>query len=309
MPAYHVKRTIQIKKPPEEVVAFLSDFRNWPVWSPWLIMEPECEVTYQGEPGQIGAGYHWSGSMVGEGRMTLTGRSDSALQIPLEFIRPFRSKAQADFSITPWESGSRVTWTLDAKLPFFMFFLKNTLELSLGMDYERGLKMLKCQMETGHIPSHLELIGRRSQSPVTYLALAGEVTIAELSSLIPAQFEQLNDYCRQHDISVTGAPFTLYYHMDMKTSVNTVRNCFPIAKRVAVSEPFMCDDIDGCETYVVKHRGGYPFVGNAWAFAMFAARHFKVRLTKRPVGFEHYIGDPQTEAPEDLITEVVLFAR
>lgn len=309
MPAYHVERTIDIRKEPQEIIEFLSDFTNWPGWSPWLVMEPDCIVTYQGTQGQIGAGYHWSGQLVGEGRMSLASRTDSALNIELEFIRPFRSKAQADFRVVPSKSGSRVTWMLDAKLPFFMFFLKATLEQGLGMDYERGLKMLKSQLETGTIPSQLELVGRRAQPGMTYLALSGEVSIAELSSLIPAQFRQLEAYCREHDIEVIGPPFTLYYDMDMKTSINSVRNGFPIRKPVSVTEPFICDELDECETYVVRHQGAYPFIGNAWAFAMFAARHYKIKLSKSPVGFEWYIGDPETEPTETLATEIILFTR
>ncbi|EAR10377.1 SRPBCC family protein [Reinekea blandensis] len=309
MPAYNVERSIEIERPAQEVIDYLSDFRHWPIWSPWLIMEPDCEVTYQGTPGEVGAGYHWSGKLVGEGRMTLASRSDSELRIPLEFIRPFRSNAQADFHILPLNGRTQVTWTLSAKLPFFLFFLKATMEQSLGMDYERGLRMLKSQLETGSIPSQMTLIGRRSQPSMVYLALRGEAPAAELSSLIPAQFEQLHEYCQQHDIQVTGAPFTLYEYMDMKTSVNSVRNAFPIAERVAVTEPFICSELDACETYVVSHRGAYPFVGNAWAMAFFAARHFKVKLAKQPVGFEHYLSDPQTVPAEQLETEIVLIAR
>ena len=76
MPAYQVKRTIDIEKPAAEILDFLSDFKSWPSWSPWLIMEPECNVTYHGTQGEVGAGYHWVGNMVGEGKMTLREKNE-----------------------------------------------------------------------------------------------------------------------------------------------------------------------------------------------------------------------------------------
>lgn len=76
MPAYNVTRTKLIAKTLPEVLDFISDFQTWPSWSPWLIMEPECSVRYHGTQGDVGAGYHWLGELVGEGRMTLQEKTD-----------------------------------------------------------------------------------------------------------------------------------------------------------------------------------------------------------------------------------------
>ena len=309
MPAYRVERSIQIQKQPGELIDYLSDFQTWPKWSPWLIMEPDCKVTYHGTQGQIGAGYHWEGVMVGEGKMTLLEKTDKFLLVDLEFIKPFKSLAKAGFSVTPSENGSLVTWTLDAKLPWFLFFMKSMMESQLGMDYDRGLKMLKSLIETGDILSQLDLVGSKEEELTHYVALEGTANIEELSKMIPDHYGKLHQYFIEKSIAGAGVPFTLYYDMDMKTSVCHVRNAFPVSEPVEVKPPFICDSIPKSDTYQVKHTGEYKFVGNAWAFAFFAARHNKVKVKKSPVGFERYPNDPAETQPKDLISEVVLFKK
>lgn len=309
MPAYHVKRSIIINKPIAEVHQLLSHFDSWPSWSPWLIMEPECPVSYGGTQGELGANYHWSGDMVGEGKMSLVGKTDTTLECDLEFIRPFKSLAQANFYLADKGAKTEVTWTLDAKLPWFMFFLKNMMQTMLGMDYERGLKMLKALLEEGRIDSKLKMIGERQQETLHYISLGGEATIDKLKEIIPQDYNKLAEYFQANNIDSAGAPFTLYFDMDMKTSVNTIRNCFPVKQAIDVPAPFICDKIDKCTTYAIEHIGPYHFVGNGWSYAMFSARHKKVKTKKSPVGFERYLNDPFETQPEDLITEIVLFKK
>ena len=97
--------------------------------------------------------------------------------------------------------------------------------------------------------------------------------------------------------------------MDMASKVSTLRNCFPVKGPVTVPEPYVCAQLPNTKTYVVKHTGAYPMVPNAWALAMFAARHNKVKLNKKPVGLERYISDPERVPAKELITEVVLFQK
>ena len=309
MPAYYVERSITIEKPPAQVVEFVSDFRSWPTWSPWLIMEPQCKVEYQGTPGQVGAGYHWTGNMVGEGRMALLRKTESNLDIELEFIKPFKSMAMANFKIEPNGNGSKVTWMLDAALPWFLFFLKKTMEQSLGMDYERGLKMLKSLIETGDVPSQLTLLGEQPSQPSYYIGIERTEKIDNLGTVIPNDYKELAALFAEQGYMSTGAPFTLYFSMEMDSKTTTLRNCFPVTAPVEVSSPYLCEQLPSSKTYVVKHEGEYPMVSNAWALAMFAARHNKVKLNKKPVGLERYISDPERVPANELVTEVVLFQK
>jgi len=73
MLSYHVGRSIVVDKPLLEVRDSLKDFKAWPRWSPWLIMEPDATLTYtqRQRQGQVGASYGWSGTLVGVGNMEM----------------------------------------------------------------------------------------------------------------------------------------------------------------------------------------------------------------------------------------------
>ena len=88
MPAYHIERRIKIQATADKVRPVVEDFGEWPKWSPWLCMEPSAELTYQGNPGETGHGYHWKGTLVGEGGMQMSGISENTYDMKLDFIIP-----------------------------------------------------------------------------------------------------------------------------------------------------------------------------------------------------------------------------
>ncbi|WP_390904712.1 SRPBCC family protein [Vibrio jasicida] len=38
MLSYHVSKSVEIEKTQSEIIDYLKDFKNWPEWSPWLIL-------------------------------------------------------------------------------------------------------------------------------------------------------------------------------------------------------------------------------------------------------------------------------
>ena len=51
MPKVSVRKSIVIDAPLEKVYEFVRDFKPWPAWSPWLITDPECKVSYADDGG------------------------------------------------------------------------------------------------------------------------------------------------------------------------------------------------------------------------------------------------------------------
>lgn len=148
---YNIVRSATIAAPPEVLFAQVNDFHQWPHWSPWEKLDPAMKRTLEGDSG-MGATYAWAGnSDAGEGKMTIT-RSEpsSAIDIQLDFIKPFASTAQCDFAFAPGADGTTVTWTMKGKYDFVskVFCVFVDMDKMIGADFETGLASLKTIAES-----------------------------------------------------------------------------------------------------------------------------------------------------------------
>ncbi|WP_119394790.1 SRPBCC family protein [Salinibius halmophilus] len=309
MPKFSAQSSITIKKSAREIIDVIANFQTWPTWSPWLIMEPKCRVTYEGDMGEPGSSYQWRGDMVGAGEMTLTEITDTGISCELLFIKPYKSRAHDRFTLQETEQGTIVTWSMSSSLPWFMFWMTKSMSEFISMDYQRGLLMLKSLLEEGKVPSRLSAIGDQTASSLWYIALEATATTDQLGAVMAKDFTKLANYFAAQHLHATGKPFALYFDMDMQTSRCTLHNCLPVAQQHDVDPPFICAQLPTKETFAVAHTGAYGFVGNAWSFAMMLARHKKIKTNKSPIGLERYVSDPSDVAPDDLVTEVALFKR
>ncbi len=311
MLSYQVYKTIHIAQPAQDILSFLADFKNWPSWSPWLIQEPDCPLTYSGEQGHVGCGYDWNGTMVGAGGMTLKAIESNRLVMALNFLKPFKSSAEVTFEVSPNETGCNVTWTMASKVPWFLFFLKGMFKNWIGMDYQRGLLMLKSQLETGAVHSRVEILGQQPWPDTHYIGFNGRAALPELGPVMQNHYERLNAYLAEHGIQAAGAPFAVYHRMDMKTTVSEFTSCVPVADHSLPLGPadMVRGRLPACNSFVIRHTGEYPYLGNAWATAMSASRFYKAKVKRVPMGIERYENDPLETPARDLITDVVLLGK
>lgn len=311
MLSYQVEESIDVNISPSQAIEFLSDFRNWPSWSPWLIQEPSCPLTYTENQGNIGSGYSWDGEMIGAGSMSLTEKSESVLVMALSFLKPFKSQAKVTFTAKPKEDGCVINWTMESKVPWFLFFLKGMFKTWIRMDYHRGLIMLKSQLETGHVHSKVTVLGEQPWPDTYYIAYSGTAPLEELGPTMQNHFNRLNAYMEEHQIQPTGVPFAIYDTMDFKTTVSDFHSCIPVSNH---DLPHLPDDmelghLEGGTSFVTGHEGEYPFLGNAWSTAMSASRFHKVKTKKKPLGIERYENDSRETPAQALLTDIVLLCR
>jgi hypothetical protein len=129
----------------------VADFHNWTNWSPWEDLDPDLRRTYSGAAAGTGAVYEWSGNRrAGEGRMEITRAEDpSAVDIALDFVKPFKASNRTSFTIRPDGDGSQVTWRMVGKqtLALRIFGIFRSMESLVGNDFEKGLGRLKAHTE------------------------------------------------------------------------------------------------------------------------------------------------------------------
>ncbi|MEJ7804952.1 MAG: SRPBCC family protein [Telluria sp.] len=148
---FTVQRATTIKAPPEKIMALISDFHNWPAWSPWEMLDPNMNRTFSGAANGKGATYHWKGnSDVGSGRMEITDYvAPTSVTIKLDFIEPIAMSNMTQFVLTPKGDTTTVTWNMNGPMPFLTKVMSvfSSMDAMIAPDFEKGLAQLKAAAE------------------------------------------------------------------------------------------------------------------------------------------------------------------
>jgi hypothetical protein len=302
MPVFRVEKSILIEAPVEKVYGVVRDFREWVPWSPWVIAEPDCPLNYA----EDGRSYSWAGKIIGAGEMTLLEEeAPHALRYRLKFLRPWKSESAVSFLFAEKDGGTEVTWTMDGSLPFFMFWMKSMVTVFVGMDYQRGLNMLKDYAETGSVPSKLEFPGITSFDGCRYVGVKTKCAIGDIGSAMEKDFAKLKAWIEESGTRPAGKPFSIYQRWDVATDTGAYTLGFPVAEAPAnLPAGLIFDEAPACEAYAVRHTGAYRHMGNAWSGGHMHARAKVFAQNKRIHPFEIYESDPQEVAEEELVTVV-----
>ncbi len=309
MPKYHVKRSILINSPMETIRNVLLNFHQWIPWSPWLISEPDAKLSYSESQGTPGSYYSWNGKLVGKGKMTLTAIDEQKLEMQLNLLSPFKTQSQVWFDLLPEKHGTRVVWNMHGKLPFFLFFMLKTMKSWIGMDYQRGLAMLKEYIETGMVLSRVEIIGKTTLTPTPYIGISGICALEDLGKIMPPLFQKLGEFAKTQQLASNSPPFSIYNHINMYTQKVDYTCATPVPKDTPVTDDLEYGELPALPVLQVNHTGRYENLGNAWSSAAAYARANKIKLRKSPKGFEYYPDDPAEIELKDLKTIVYLPLR
>ncbi len=148
---YRVERSITIAAPAAEIFPQINNLRATQAWSPWVKLDPNAKITYDGPASGVGASNAWVGnSDMGEGRQTITKSTPNELvRLKLEFFKPRADVATTDFRLTPAGSGTTVAWSMyghkDYVAKCVCMFM--SMDKMIGGEFEKGLANLKALVE------------------------------------------------------------------------------------------------------------------------------------------------------------------
>jgi predicted transcriptional regulator YdeE len=306
MGKYEVTRSIEIDATVEKVMEHLVDFRDWKAWSPWLILDSETKLAYEGEAGEIGSTYSWESESIGSGNMVLDSVEEGIMQATLHFFKPWKSEAKVTYTVTPKHEGCEVTWSMASSLPWFMFWMKKKMVLWVGRDFERGLRLFKTYIEKGAIAMELEYSGIVEVDTIDYIGLKNACYKGELPEVMGKDFEKMmQDY--------QPTPQSMIFNMT--TKYDMAENYFEFVSAISdeayreAKEGYIKGSIPKCEAVKVILKGEYAHLENAWAMAYSRLQGLKRKPRKDIMGFEVYVNDPREVAPEETITEIYVPLR
>ena len=307
MPQFQVKKSIEIDAPTSEVFAAVADFTTWSTWSPWLCIEPEANVTVTSPANEVGSSFQWEGQLVGVGNMSFRSlQPDQSIECDLAFKKPFRSRADVRFDFEDLGDRTKVSWTLNSKLPFFMFWMTARMVAYIGMDYERGLSMLKDWIENGKIHSNIDFKGLENRPEIRLMGLRSHCAMESIETDMQRILQKVEHAFNKTGVPPNGETISIYLpSSDMQNGqVDYVSG---------VASPETIDSLE--ETILpagrymhVRHVGQYKHLGNAWYSVYQNAMHQKRKIGKT-ASYEIYGNDPKITDPKDLITDIYLPVR
>jgi len=313
MTAYQVQRSITIQSTITDINTLLKDYKQWHHWSPWLIMEPDATLMYSTNQGQVGASYAWSGLLVGSGRIELIEVQEKTLLMKIHFVKPFKFNASVCFDLEALKDGVKVTWSMSGKLPWFMLWMRKLMIASIGMDYERGLAMLKEYAQSQKVSSYVIAEGLVSIEKQQYIGIPRSCTIEELPDTMQKDFQKLEQLCTEHNLSLPGVPFSIYHSFDIVKRQTEFISCIPMDHTMNINldsiEGAIKGTVESQKALKIIHKGAYQHLGNGWMTGMTLARMQKMKMKKRPVGYEFYLNHPAEVSPEALVTEIYMPLR
>ena len=115
-------------------------------WSPWSEKDPNMNKTWEGSTGEVGSKQSWvsDNKEVGEGSQTIT-KLDGPHRIDthLEFIKPFKSEAEAYVILKDNNGTTTATWGFESTMPYPMNLMKLFMNFEKGMDKSFGMGLNK----------------------------------------------------------------------------------------------------------------------------------------------------------------------
>ena len=310
MPAFHVETATQINAPHNRVHATLVDFNSWPIWSPWLYLERDAILTYEGTRGEPGHAYTWSGDKIGSGSMSLVSSTERKINYKLRFLKPFKSQADVSFDLAVVDDNkTQVSWLMDSSLPFFMFWMTGKMTAMIRADYGRGLTMLKDYIETGSVTSvctAAEIVDVNTQSYIGRQAASSMSDIGEPMSEAIAQVVRAGKHYGAID---GGLPFVLYDKMNISENRCLCTTAIPTDGLQSVGSPLISGQLDACRALRVVHTGSHRHLSNGWSLAMNEMRRRKLKKARQIPPFERYLNNPDTTEDPKLMTEIYLPLR
>ena len=304
MPKTYVEKSITIAASVDKVKAVITDFNHWKPWSPWFILEPDTKETVS----DGGKTHEWDGKRIGSGIIKIVAEGESVINYDLKFLKPWKSKAKSDFVLEKIdENTTKLTWTMDSSLPFFMFWMKTMMERLIGMDYDRGLIMLKDYIEKGQVDAKIEFLGESNYAGCKYVGIKNECTIDNIGEVMKVDFEKLMNYANANSEVVTGEYFTIYHKYDFnKNRVIYTGGVSVNSEQQNLSDGLLNGTIPATKVHTVRHIGPYELIGNGWSAIMSMERAKEVTKNKKIPPMEFYRNSPADTEPKNLISDICL---
>lgn len=267
---YRYERSVFIDAPPSAVYGHVSTLAAMDRWSPWNELDPQMRKRIEGQDGTVGAVSFWEGNEdVGKGEQRIDSLvTDQLVRTHLRFIEPWASESDAFVELQPEGTGTQVTWAIAGKNDLLGRLMSKFVDMDamMGKDFEKGLAMLKGQVEEADALRKADLAERtvggylmeRIDRPeMVYVGKRGKKVKWEvLEAFLNDHLMGVEAALREAGIAVSGPASAIYWAWNETDRTADVMAAMPVTGDASVV-------VEGYETVVVpagamvrtSHRG------------------------------------------------------
>lgn len=288
-----VERKLEIDATREAVFAAVLDLKTWPQWSPWLMHEADADIEFAEDCQVEGGFYRWQGEVIGAGNLThLKISSPASISQEIEFLRPYKSVGRILWEFEPGESGTRVSWTMNAEMPFLFRFMARRMQAMIERDYELGLALLGGYLDTDKAYPTIEFSGSEELQDFNYWAIPCNGNLRQLEAARRPGVETLQNVLGSN----AGLALTLYYQFDPLGSHYQAEIAVPVADNTPLSN-YRRREFKGGRYFKMTLHGDLQFLPLAWYAIHSHCRMHKLKLDSTRPALEIY-HDDLTQIPD-----------
>lgn len=149
---FRVSRSLQMAAPSSKIFDQVNDLRCMSAWNPFLKLDPNAQVAFEGARSGVGAVCVWDGDKnVGAGRQTIIeSQPNKLVRMSLEFYRPFPGVNDVEFLLVDEGTSTTVTWNMVGRMSFVprLVGIFMNMEKMCGASFLSGLKDVKTIVES-----------------------------------------------------------------------------------------------------------------------------------------------------------------
>ena len=223
----------------------------------------------------------------------------------MNFLKPWKSKAKVRMEVTENKGGTEVRWHMDSTLPWFMFWMKKMMETYVGMDYDRGLNLLKDYVEDGQVHSKLNFLGESQYKGCNYIYIKEKCTISDMPQSMKKNFEDLMPFAHRTEGLRPNDAFCIYHKFDAVKGICEYTAGVPYDKLPSdLPSHYKLGKQEAAKIYTLEHIGPYEHLGNAWSTLQTMIRSKELKIVKSYHPFETYGNSPKDTHPHELISRI-----
>ena len=304
-----IERSMEMNSTPNKPFMLVNNLKDWNQWSPWSKIDPKTEWTYSEQAEGVGAWNTWKSNHreVGAGKLTIIESSPEKIKTEIDFEG--QGKSIAEFTFTPTDKGTKVTWAMESNLgmnPVKKLF-GLLMDKMLGKMFTDGLTNMKEVVEAMPVEAKKEAIAgfeveERVMDKMMVLSVREMVKNAEIGKKIGECFGMIGVYMKKNKIKQSSMPLTIWHKYGEKES--DMEAVIPIDMVSKSEGKIKYSELPSTNSYVVKYYGAYEKTAPVYdeAFKYIESKGKKVSGSPREI----YMTDPGMEKDTaKWLTEIV----